>query len=165
MTPSPYPWNQTTNSTEDSQPLEKSAPKGVFQEILKTENLKKIGPWMVLLALLTFLIASRSKSESRLAPQEDSLVTVLVSMIPIQKGTPIVPQALKEIAVPKQTFSRLQKMSLLQINDIGKSTGQWLAAKNIPPRKPIFWADLKSPSKETSIQKQHAITIQYSEEK
>jgi hypothetical protein len=93
-------------------------------------------------------------------------VTVLITLLPIEKGQYISPHFLKQIEInlkeltPKQRLERLLAEQIENFSDF-----KLTAKKNIPPHKIIYWSDLNFISPHRSLTNAKPTRVIYGDKK
>ena len=111
----------------------------------KTPVFQRLIPWaLVLLVTLATLVralgstTSTPSNQSGIPPLE-----VLVTMVPLQKGSLVTSESLKLIPLKRSDLTPRQRLDSLTSEQLTELKFPLKAKKNIPPHGILFWKDLE----------------------
>jgi hypothetical protein len=116
--------------------LKSSAKTPVFQRII---------PWaLVLLVTLATLVRALGNTSSGPSTQTGiPPLEVLVTMVPLQKGSHVTTETLKLIPLKRSDLTPRQRLDCLTSDQLTELKFPLKAKKNIPPHGILFWKDLE----------------------
>jgi len=139
-----FPW------IEDEKPAalpEEKDPENIYPTAWKKYYflLKPYLPYITLLLILFSLSLARKSSpaQTTTSSRGPRSIPLVVSLVPIPKGSPIPPEALDIIEVRANSLTKTQLLRAFTPEQLNKLTHKIVAKKDIPSQVPLFWSDLQ----------------------
>jgi len=139
----PFPWTADLDVSTRSVPEPSPAPPSRFEGLraFARDRSKWLLVGLFFLLVLAYHWRHGSAVDMPVGPMAE--VTVLLPVLPLAKNAAIEVAMLREVRLPKKLFTKAQLWQLVQTEEAARLSGKLRARKDLAPRAPIFWKDLR----------------------
>lgn len=106
--------------------------------------LKSSMPWLgLLVAVLVLSVLVRRADSGPAAAPENATIDIVAPLVPIGRGQSVLAEQLRLVPLARKDLTKPQLLQIVRDEDLTKLKGRVVARKNLPPGRPLFWADLE----------------------